>query len=259
MSVYAQREIDRADPVIIEPCPARLDQVLEFQFGSAILCMQAGKRVATASSMMVGAVAQSCLVSLPSGTISFGIFFHPTGLSRVFGIPMAEISLQAYDARDVGGNLLDSLHNQLAERPSFAARVLFMEDFLLRRATRVSPPTPIEDVAAFVFAAKGSARIMDIARNYGLGLRQFERRFQEQTGIQPKLYSRIARFQSALDSKLGSPKRSWLDIAHGHGYHDQMHMIRDFHDLAGDVPSKIFSSIGDMRPPCAETFTEYKR
>jgi hypothetical protein len=35
----------------------------------------------------------------------------------------------------------------------------------------------------------------------------------------------VARFQAALDAKLASPARTWLDIAHRFGYYDQMHML----------------------------------
>jgi hypothetical protein len=30
-----------------------------------------------------------------------------------------------------------------------------------------------------------------------------------------------------------------------------MHLIHDFRELAGDAPERIFSSIGDSRPPSA--------
>ena len=63
------------------------------------------------------------------------------------------------------------------------------------------------------------------------GLRQFERSFERDVGVSPKSFARIARFQSALDAKLVSPQRTWLDIAHSFGYHDQMHMIHDFEAL----------------------------
>jgi transcriptional regulator GlxA family with amidase domain len=132
-----------------------------------------------------------------------------------------------------------------------------MENFLVRCAAHVTPPSAIEDVTVHAFAAQGSIPIVDLARDSGLGFRQFERRFLQHIGLQPKLFSRIARFQSTLDAKIGSPRRSWLDIAHSQGYHDQMHMIRDFHGLAGDAPGEILAAIGDMRPTCLEGFAEY--
>jgi hypothetical protein len=52
----------------------------------------------------------------------------------------------------------------------------------------------------------------------------------------------------AMDAKLTAPSRSWLTIAHDFGYHDQMHMIKDFQTLSGDCPGGILSQLGGMRP-----------
>jgi transcriptional regulator GlxA family with amidase domain len=53
---------------------------------------------------------------------------------------------------------------------------------------------------------------------YSLGLRQFERNFDLETGASPKAFARVARFQATLDGKVVSPERSWVDIAHSFGY-----------------------------------------
>jgi transcriptional regulator GlxA family with amidase domain len=91
-------------------------------------------------------------------------------------------------------------------------------------------------------------RVSELARQTGLGTRQFERKFLQSIGVTPKRFARVARFQSALDAKLMSPGRSWLDIAHALRYHDQMHMVHDFQSLGGNTPVQLFSEIGDARP-----------
>lgn len=111
-------------------------------------------------------------------------------------------------------------------------------------------------------AVGGVTRIADLADNVGLGLRQFERRFFEEVGSRPKLYARIARFQTALDAKVARPERAWTDIAYDLGYHDQMHMVHDFWNLSGDSPGHLISQVGDMRPPalaCAASQTLVRR
>jgi quercetin dioxygenase-like cupin family protein len=50
----------------------------------------------------------------------------------------------------------------------------------------------------------------------------------EYTGVSPIVFTRIARFESALRLKGSSSLESWTAIAHMLGYHDQMHMTRDF-------------------------------
>jgi hypothetical protein len=64
----------------------------------------------------------------------------------------------------------------------------------------------------------------------------------------PKLYDRIVRYQMALDLKLCAPHRTWMSIAHQTGYHDQMHMIKDFQLLSGNTPARLLAELGDARP-----------
>jgi AraC-like DNA-binding protein len=251
--VYAQREVSPTGAVIIQSLPARLEQTLEFQFGPQFrFLLPSGEQRVTTAVMVVGAQTQWGVLSVPPGVMSFGVFFQPTGFSRLFGIPMAELARSAHDGNAIITRVLNSLRNEMAESNSFSQRVRIIEEFLLQQASRISPSNPIEVAAARIFAAKGAVRVAEIALQHGLGVRQFERRFLECTGLAPKVYARIARFQTALDAKIYSPVRPWLEIAHGLGYHDQMHMVRDFHDLAGNTPGKIFSSIGDARPPAIE-------
>ncbi len=124
-----------------------------------------------------------------------------------------------------------------------------VENYLFERAGRSFGQTSIMKAAAHLFQQRGTLRIQQLAIKSGLSTRQFERRFAESTGIAPKLFGRITRFQMALDGKLSAPDRTWLSIAHEFGYHDQMHMIRDFHGLGGASPANMLSELGDTRPP----------
>jgi transcriptional regulator GlxA family with amidase domain len=104
-------------------------------------------------------------------------------------------------------------------------------------------------VAEHIFSLRGVvSNISQLAAQTGLGIRQFQRQFLREMEMPPKLYARVARFQSALDAKIASPHRTWAEIAHSLRYHDQMHMIRDFQLLGGDTPRQLFSQIGDARP-----------
>jgi hypothetical protein len=66
-----------------------------------------------------------------------------------------------------------------------------------------------------------------------LGDRQMRRRFSAAVGIGPALFSRIARFQRALQVIDCEPLAS---VAAGAGYADQSHFTRDFRQFAGCTP-----------------------
>jgi transcriptional regulator GlxA family with amidase domain len=102
--------------------------------------------------------------------------------------------------------------------------------------------------AQYMQDRKGTIRIDEIAHHAALSMRQYERRFVEETGLTPKTFARTTRFQRALDMKRLFPGHSWLSIAHEFGYFDQMHMIHDFQSLGGDAPNRVFDGLADSQP-----------
>ena len=249
---YAQRDLGPFEPgmeTICEPVPARLEQTLEFQFGIPFkVHLSESHAFETPGQSVVGAYAQgSARIELRPGVISFAVFFQPTGLSRLFGIPLRDITSYNYDAALVSNDLA-RLRDRLAECAVFERRVQIVERFLLRLAALAPGKSTMLAVADHLLNVQGAIRISKIAADTGLSLRQFERQFLREVGISPKLYARVARFQSALDAKISSPRRSWLEIAHALRYHDQTHMIRDFQLLGGAAPNQLLAQIGDARP-----------
>jgi transcriptional regulator GlxA family with amidase domain len=128
-----------------------------------------------------------------------------------------------------------------------------VENHLMNAAANASPTTSIMASAQSIFREQGGTRVRSLAGQMSLGVRQYERRFRDEIGILPKLFARITRYQMAMDAKMTTPARSWLNIAHDFGYHDQMHMIKDFQTLSGESPSGILSQLGDMRPEALVT------
>ena len=113
--------------------------------------------------------------------------------------------------------------------------------------------------ATYLFQHGGVVRVTAVADASGLGVRHFERRFQADVGITPKLFARISRFQTALDAKLRMPSRSWMEIAHESGYHYQMHMLHDFRGLGGDSPNELIAQLGEGRPSALELSEAFER
>ena len=88
-----------------------------------------------------------------------------------------------------------------------------------------------------------------------MSIRSYERQFATEIGLTPKQFARIARFARAIDLKRKS-KDSWLNIAHDLGYFDQMHMVRDFRILGGDVPGRLVHPNSDFQPWSVQTALE---
>jgi AraC-like DNA-binding protein len=240
---YAEREFEDEAPVWT-PVPARLEQIINFEFRDPIAVQFGDGRQELHSSSVIGSQTEGRAQALLSGRMhSFAVFFQPSGLTRLFGYPMSALTNRALEASSVLGSWVGDLQARLAALPTFASRIALVDSIFSQRTPAVNDW--MLDIADRILARQGVQSVSETAAECGLSLRQFERRFRTFTGMSPKLCARIARFQSALDAKIASPGRTWLAIAHD----DQMHMIHDFRLLAGDSPGGVLARLSDQRPP----------
>jgi AraC-like DNA-binding protein len=247
---YAQRAIVNSTIDIVQPMPASLEGIIEFDFGNPpiVESWNAEAKQATRASLVGPGTYRRHWIRLRSPVDSFGIFFQPMGITQLFGIPERLMVNREYAAVDVIGKSIWPVWERMAGTTCFDARVRIVEGHLVREAARAATCTVLMASARVIFRQQGAVRISALADLTALSVRQYERRFVDEIGMTPKLFARITRYQMAMDAKLAAPARSWLTIAHDFGYHDQMHMIKDFQRLGGDSPSGILSQLGDMRP-----------
>lgn len=253
---YAQRVCDPRAVPVLEFVPAQLEQVINFEFGT-MPGIRHQNRMLTDAVLLGGAQSSfSGYLELRPGVESFVIFFQPAGFSTLFGVPLSTLSNQFDDATAIYP-VFRSLWNRLGDLRTFASRVSIVEQYLLSRAASAAASDGVTATAQYLFRRRGAIKISALAHLHGLGLRQFERRFKRGTGLSPKAFARVARFQAALDAKAASPGRTWLDISHSFGYYDQMHMVHDFESLGRNTPTNVIAQMGDVRP--AALITERER
>jgi len=89
---YAQRNFDRTDLFVVEPVPAQLEQVLNFELGT--LPGVRHRQYEISATAWIGGAQTSFpgYMDLYPGVESFAIFFQPTGWSQLFATPMREVT-----------------------------------------------------------------------------------------------------------------------------------------------------------------------
>lgn len=85
-------------------------------------------------------------------------------------------------------------------------------------------------------SSRGSMRISQLAEDMNYSERHISRIFQDNMGISPKSFSRIIRFQYAVDFILTSSKLTIGDYIYELGYSDQAHFQREFKQYTGTTP-----------------------
>jgi AraC-like DNA-binding protein len=246
----------RVDSVpLVIPLPARPKQLLMFSLADRYGIrrpesdqMDTSPRVAVVGPQTHARVGLSVYGRIEN----FTIHFQPSGFSRLFGIPMMEITDASYDAYSVIGHRIPRLEHELGDTPGFAERIQIVEDHLLRMLGRKHVLDGVAIAANRLFASNGACRVAVMVNDAGLSARQFERRFLSQVGVPPKLYARIVRFNAALDHKLRWPAQAWSRIANDHDFYDQMHLVHDFRAFTGESPSRFLRHL--ERVPEFHTF-----
>jgi AraC-like DNA-binding protein len=114
---------------------------------------------------------------------------------------------------------------------------VFLEQRLKKNQVNESP---IISSIRLIIKCNGQPRIAQVTDRYFLSQRQFERKFKEFSGLSPKLFSRIARFQYACN-QFGNKNQSLTQIAYRCGYYDQSHFIHEFKEFSGFHPKHYFS------------------
>ena len=243
---YTQAEVSLRDPLVIRPIPARASPMIEFVFGDRFKVRYGESRdeVTTPATALVGMLTRPHATLLHQGTFqSFLIMFQVHGLTDLFGVPSSEITNHTYDADAVLGKPIRELEQRLGNFETFQQRVSFANHFFAERLKHAQAVDRMAFAADQILSSSGKLAGAELAAQAGIGVRQFQREFSARFGANPKLFSRIVRFQNALDTKARSSTKSWTDVAHELGYFDQMHMVHDFREFTGESPTETLRQL----------------
>lgn len=239
MIVHA--EVDKTASPVIAPYPPAPQNSLFFYINDPISVQMGGggEFILQPRSVVVGPQLTRVTLDVNRSHKAVRVGFHPGGLYRLLGIPMAEMIDHSYDAADVFGNEMQEINEQLQEAENFDRIHSVIEKFLLQKIAGLKRALPFDMAMLELMRLNGNTPIEHIASIACLSLRQFERVSKERIGLPPKLFARLIRFSKAYRMRENFAAMSWTHIAHDCGYFDQMHFIRDFKEFAGVTPGII--------------------
>ena len=166
--------------------------------------------------------------------LALGVHLKPVALASLFRVNAATLRdrhLALDELLGVGG--LDVWY-RLREAAAAAQRIRIVADWLVERLT--GSPAPHRAVLpSLQYLHRGNGKVQRIAEAAGLSERRLGSLLREQTGLSPKTYLRLRRFQLALDG-VARPSVDWARLAADSGYYDQSHLIRDFKAFCGLTP-----------------------
>lgn len=177
--------------------------------------------------------------SLEKNTM-FGIRFFPHTASVFLNADISLFNNRISDLTDVAGKPVYTLHARLLDAASWRERIKLVEEFLLKRLSGIEKKSAkiilINSIMQDMKQGDFFDNIRDVALRYGISSRYLQKIFLQYTGLTPKLYCKINRFQHSLQL-VAKKNMSLTSVAYECGYSDQSHFIRDFKTFTGFKPS----------------------
>lgn len=193
------------------------------------------------------------------------IRFRPGGAYPFFGTDVDALTDVVEHLDAVLSVPIAPLRDRLVDpAATLAAKMAAVRQWLLHRAGSRLVMHPLVEHLAARLHAPGSLRIAALAKQTGYSQRHVDALFRRWVGLSPKQYARIRRFQRVLahvargtpeppsphEAAAGVAERpappQWSRLAAEHGYYDQAHLVRDFHDLAGLSPTAYLAAFAGL-------------
>ena len=170
-----------------------------------------------------------------------GAFFRPARVAPFLRVAISDLTDRTVAIDDLWGTRAARLAGELCELDE-AGRIDRLESVLRARlghGGQRATALDVEGLAATTMRRRGRVTVDAMARAAGVSRQHLTREFRERIGIGPKLYSRLARFQSGLAYAGTGAKVDWARVAFEMGYADQSHMIAEFRRFTGLTPHAL--------------------
>lgn len=195
----------------------------------------------TVGHAVVGGVRSRYYVRDISGSISsVGAQLNPGAAAAMLGVPAGALAERHTRLDDLWGPLAEQIRERLALAGTPECTLALFESMLIARlATRhaARATDALHPVIVHALARIPTAHDIDsVVAETGYSHRRFIALFRNAVGLTPKLYSRIVRFQAAIDRLAVPGERAGARIATDSGFSDQSHWIREFGTFAGVTP-----------------------
>jgi AraC-like DNA-binding protein len=167
---------------------------------------------------------------------TIGVCFYPHALKSLFGFHANELTDSCVDLDLIFRRFKEELLNASSASIQFkiVSKLLHHQ---ISRSIEADPATTF--AVNKISATHGSISLSWLHEKLKISERTFQRRFEQQVGISPKLYSRVCQFQSAMKQLANSTYDNLSDVAYDNGYSDQSHFIRSFKEFSGIAPLKF--------------------
>jgi len=236
VSHYAGSRMRDVPPSLHAGLPSRyIDLIVSLARPIEIARMPGAQSPGAFSAFVAGLQQAPALVRMGGDLDCLHVFLKPAAARALLEVSGRDVASHVVHLADVDRALCHELMERLSGAATWPERFAAVDRVLLRRLRPVTIPDAMTWAWRSLAITHGRMPVHALARNIGFSRRHFGERFIAEFGIAPKAAARVFRFERACRLFLHSPRRS-VDVAIACGFHDQAHMVREWHAMAGCTP-----------------------
>ena len=175
-------------------------------------------------------------------TVILAVRFKFSALRHFCDILVPDMFDQLLQPHQMWGKDFLLLERSLGTCINIHQKLVVIEDFLLKMLYRHCKPVYIDpSEIKNIYYNPQNRRIIEIAQDNCLSIRQFEKRFLAEMGITAKKFQAISRLHRVVQYCVINRTSDYLQKALDYGYYDQAHFVKDFKDKAQMAPTSFFN------------------
>ncbi|MFZ4057076.1 MAG: helix-turn-helix domain-containing protein [Ferruginibacter sp.] len=243
---------DKEQPIPFKAYPPRPEHCLAFYpyDTETVEYKNSGKTVTDLPVVLYGQFTEVTNRLIGNNFLVFQIIFHPGALYQLSGVPANELTNAYIDATAVFSNELHLTNEQLYHAKDYG-EMIHIANELVRKMIQKQRKSRllIDDALQYFLQLNGMLAIDRLAKSACLSAKQLDRKCVERLGVNPKLYSKIIRFDKVFRLKNSHPNLDWLRLALECDFHDYQHLSKEykyftqltptaFHEIENNAPER---------------------
>ena len=190
----------------------------------------------------VGGMARRTSLSRSTGAME-GVHVHMplSAMSRLLGCSMAALANRVVKLADVAGDAGRALGGRLVDARALEARWTLVDDFLRSGMQRAAERD--RELSYLLAQLARGRRVEETALALGWSRKRLARRFHDATGLLPREFAALARFERLTRALEADPNAPLAGAAAAAGYADQPHMTREVRRFASMTPGELLSRL----------------
>ena len=151
---------------------------------------------------------------------------------------LAELQKPSYPLEELMPELSDLAMDQIIGKKVPLEIIQSINSWVLSKKKENNQNHLISAFVSQTVINKGVIVIKDFCEHFGIHKSTLEKNFKVETGLTPKQYANLIRFNFLIRDMLFS-KKSLTETGYDLGYFDQSHMIKDFKKILNLTPGEF--------------------